>query len=116
MARPGDLGKSKIAPIRFSTSSGGLVLVDVVADDEDAPNRQAGPTPTLENALQGVSTGVNVLLESLTNIRSMPDEVTLEFGIRISSQAGAVIAAQPDGAQFRAVVSYRRQAAADAGA
>jgi hypothetical protein len=108
------------AHLRFSTSPEGLVGFDVIDDVDVIDGEGSGPRRSpgeivretyrsFEETTKAVSAGVDILLNSLMQVRAQPDEVTLEFGISLSADAGAVITKTSDDAHFHAVVAYRRQ-------
>jgi hypothetical protein len=47
---------------------------------------------SLQSALEDVRSAANVAIEKLQSLAQEPDEVEIEFGIRLNAQAGAVIA------------------------
>lgn len=84
--------------MRFDLTGGGSVLVEV-DDDERGVVRAARTRGAVESAATSLSvalTGVrDAAAEALRQFREMataPDEVQLEFGVRLNAEAGAVIA------------------------
>jgi hypothetical protein len=79
-------------------SGGGTVLVEV-ADDEPGIERAARvdevvvkARASLEGALDQVRAFANATLLRLEDLARQPEQVEVEFGIRLNAEAGAVIA------------------------
>ncbi|NUP00145.1 MAG: hypothetical protein HOV96_40895 [Nonomuraea sp.] len=75
---------------------GGQVTVEI-AEDEAGPRRVSRPgevvvtaTKTLEKALEPIRAAAAAALASMRSIG--PDEVELEFGVKLNAETGAVIA------------------------
>jgi Trypsin-co-occurring domain 1 len=79
-------------------SGGGTVLVEV-ADDEPGIERAARvddvvikARESLENAMDQVRAVANATLSKLGDLARQPEQVEVEFGVRLNAAAGAVIA------------------------
>ena len=79
-------------------SAGGAVLVEV-ADDEPGIERAARvddvvvkAKSTLEGAMEQVRAFANAMLGKVSDLAQQPEQIEVEFGIRLNAQAGAVIA------------------------
>jgi Trypsin-co-occurring domain 1 len=84
--------------VEFRTDNGGSV---VVAVDDTEPGVQlvarndgslAQATDTLEAALRRIHTAAESALRVFRAGRLQPDAVEIEFGVRLTAEAGAVIA------------------------
>jgi hypothetical protein len=84
--------------LRFELDSGGAVLVEV-ADDEPGIEQAARVDDlvvkarvSLENALDQVRAVANAAVARLRDLAEQPQQIQVEFGIRLNAEAGAVIA------------------------
>lgn len=85
--------------VQFELPDGGVVFAEVTADEPGM--RRAGRTAdemwvkaatNLDQGLDGVRSAANATLDKLQNLARKPDEIELEFGVRLTAAAGAVIA------------------------
>lgn len=118
--------------VEFGLEDGGVVLVrvaDDVAPQEWAPGSdQAHARPphgsittrgwgdstvveraqhTFEGAVEKVMPAVESVVERLRSAIDAPDEVTVEFGIELNAQAGAILAAAGTTASLSVSVTWR---------
>jgi hypothetical protein len=84
--------------LRFELDSGGAVLVEV-ADDEPGIEQAARVDElvvkarvSLEDALDQVRAFANATLGKVQDLVQQPEQIEVEFGIRLNAEAGAVIA------------------------
>lgn len=83
--------------VEFKTEDGALVVVEGAEDATgsrlvsrgDGPDRAAR---TFESALDGVRAAAESALRVFRDGSLQPDAVELEFGVKLSAEAGAVIA------------------------
>jgi hypothetical protein len=102
--------------VEFPLQDGDTVLVQV---DEVA----AGPVTrglgdrrlviehaeqTFEQAIARVQPAAQALISRLRALADSPDEVGVEFGLELSAEAGAFIAAASSTANFKVTLSWRR--------
>ncbi|MFI9241627.1 CU044_2847 family protein [Streptomyces sp. NPDC053086] len=83
--------------VEFRTEDGALVVVEGVATRSGARlvSRGDGPAQaarTFEGALDGVRAAAAAALRVFRDGSLRPDAVEIEFGVRLSAEAGAVIA------------------------
>ncbi|GAA3157527.1 hypothetical protein GCM10010521_51920 [Streptomyces rameus] len=83
--------------VEFRTEDGALVVVEGVATRSGARlvSRGDGPAQaarTFEGALDGVRAAAAAALRVFRDGTLRPDAVEIEFGVRLSAEAGAVIA------------------------
>jgi Trypsin-co-occurring domain 1 len=85
--------------VQFELPDGGVVFAEVAADEPGvrrAARTEDGlwvkATANLDTALEGVRTAANVALDKLRNLGQTPDEIELQFGVRLNATAGAVLA------------------------
>ncbi|NUT94680.1 MAG: hypothetical protein HOY78_21935 [Saccharothrix sp.] len=84
--------------ISFRLPDDDLVLVEVTADGpEIEPVSRAGnvirsATASLEESMRQVRDAASTALASFRDMPERPDEVQVEFGVKLNAEAGAVIA------------------------
>jgi hypothetical protein len=83
--------------VEFKTEDGAQVVVEAVDEESGARlvSRGDGPAQavrTFESALAGVRAAADSALRVFREGALRPDAVELEFGVRLSAEAGAVIA------------------------
>jgi hypothetical protein len=104
--------------LRFE-SGGGTVFVEV-ADDEPGIERATRvddvvikARESLESALEQVRVVANVTLAKLGNLARQPEQVEVQFGIRLTAEAGAVIARTEAEGHLQVKLTWSRSAAGD---
>ncbi|MDT0612072.1 CU044_2847 family protein [Streptomyces lancefieldiae] len=83
--------------VEFKTEDGAQVVVEGLDDEDgarlvsrgDGPAQAAG---TFEGALEGVRSAAESALRVFRDGALKPDSVELEFGVKLSAEAGAIIA------------------------
>ena len=107
--------------VEFPVGSGQSVLVQV----EDSP---AGPvtrgigtqsiatraSQSFEDAIGRVRPAAEAIVAQLRSLAVAPDEVGVEFGLELSAEAGAFIAAASTRANFKVSVTWHRLAEPEA--
>jgi Trypsin-co-occurring domain 1 len=100
--------------VRMPLEDGGSVVVEV-ADDGTDVQRIGRERPavqdaaeTLQQALSRVRPAVDAVLDTVRGMAERPDRVTLEFGIRLSAEAGVVVARAATEANFTVSVEWSR--------
>lgn len=88
--------------VEFELESGGSILVEVdveddLADGELVPAANAGELvamagQSLEQALSSVRRVAASIIAQLEDLPRKPDEVTVEFGVKLAGKANAVFA------------------------
>jgi hypothetical protein len=104
---------------QFPLEGGGSVLVEV-ADAAPAgpvtrgwggtgdPRTTVQVQESFQQVIGRVGPAASAVLETLTGLSRVPDEVTVEFGVQLSAQAGAFIATLGSAANFKVTVSWQR--------
>ena len=101
--------------VEFSLEGGGTVLVEVDALEEPGPIPAARGEvvqrahKTFEEALEVVRPMAQVILDKLHALHDPPDEVQVEFGLKMSAEAGALIAAASAEANYRVTLTWKRE-------
>lgn len=104
--------------VEFPLSEGGSVLVQVSGSNgEDVvtrgwrEDRQQGVSEraqeTFESAVTKVRPAADALLSSLVGLTHTPQEMTVEFAVELSAQAGAYIATLGSTANFKVTLTWR---------
>lgn len=95
--------------LEFSTDDGGTVLVET---------QQFGPVPaspgdiaskalvSFEKSLQSILGGARALREAARSLSS--DQTTIEFGIKFSAKAGAIISSIDSSATFKVSMTWNK--------
>ena len=100
--------------VEFPLEGGGSILVEVV--EEETPGvRPAARTDvpekarqTFEAALDKVRPIASVLINKFRNISDPPDEVQVEFGLKMNAEAGAIVASTGVEANYRVMLTWKR--------
>ncbi|GAA2357618.1 hypothetical protein Cme02nite_51390 [Catellatospora methionotrophica] len=107
--------------LRFATEDGGEIVVQI--DDEEPGFQRASrvtdgvatATETFEGALRSVSHAASSALRVFREGALHPDEIEIEFGIRLNAEAGAVIAKTSVEGHLSVKLHWSRNPAAPAG-
>jgi hypothetical protein len=104
--------------VEFPLETGGSVLVDVTGHHTGPVTRSLKGTEvferarqTFEEAVGRVRPAVEGVIGQLRSLAEMPDEVHVEFGLDLSAEAGAFIAAVSTTANFTVALTWRRDPA-----
>jgi hypothetical protein len=104
---------------QFPLNGGGVLVVEVDAADSPArrvmrganPEAVATATATFESALQTVRSAAEGILHQLRSLAEPPDEVEVEFGVKMSAETGAIIAKASTEANFKINLTWKKDAA-----
>jgi hypothetical protein len=103
--------------IEVPLESGGSMLMEVEMDEPErrgmVPSARPGEmaakaNETFEEALEQIKPGANAIVEKLRSMSSQPDEISVTFGLKMSANAGAIIAASGVDANFTVVLTWNR--------
>ena len=106
--------------VEFPLDQGGSVLVEVDEPSagpvvrgfgKDQPSLAERTDKTFEEATASVTPAARSLIKRLRSIDDPPDEIGVEFGVRLSAQTGAFIASVAADANFTVSMTWRRSAA-----
>lgn len=102
--------------VEFPLEDGGTILVEV-----DVPE-EAGMVPaglgegvpekarqSFEAALDKVRPAAQTIIKKLRSLHDPPDEVEVEFGLKMSADAGALIAAAGVEANYKVTLTWKRE-------
>lgn len=100
--------------VSFPVDAENAVLVEVDLDEpEIGPASRAGDlirsaTTSFDGALANVRTAASVALANFRDMDVRPDEIQLEFGLKLNAQAGAVIAKTGMDGHMQVTLTWRR--------
>lgn len=102
--------------IEFELEDGGTILVEV-----DTPE-EAGIVPaargegvaskaqqSFEAALDKVRPAAQAIIRKLRALHDAPDEIEVEFGLKMSAEAGAIVAAAGAEANYKVTLTWKQQ-------
>ena len=103
--------------VEFPLEDGGAILVQV---DEPAPEggvvRAARPgevlkkaSQTFESALDKIKPAAGAIIAKLRGLADPPDEIEVEFGLTLSAEAGAFVAAAGAEANYAVKLTWKRE-------
>ena len=104
---------------QFPLKDGGLLVVE--ADAVESPGSRvmrgsaaedavAQATNTFESALENVRSAAEAILDQLRSLAQPPDEVAVEFGVKMSAELGAFVAKTSGGANFKINLTWKKSA------
>jgi Trypsin-co-occurring domain 1 len=102
---------------------GGSVVVEVDGAQPPGPVTRGGRREefiveagqTLEDALDRVAPAFRSLVDRLHALAEHPDEINVQFGLRINTEVGAIIARTSGEANFTISLRWTREEPKDAG-
>jgi len=105
------------AMMEYPLANGGTIVVEVEGTTSEVVTRGWGDAragrvleqanETFESALTKVRSAADAMVDSLTGLRSIPDEVTVEFAVQLSAEAGAVITSIGSTANFKVALTWK---------
>ncbi len=106
--------------IEYPLIVGSLVLVEV-----EEPDRPGGPqmrglphqshetreraSQTFDDALDKVKPAAAAIIAKFKELKTPPDQIGLEFGIKLSAKAGAFIASTDAEANFKVTLTWKHE-------
>lgn len=106
--------------LRFELEDGGSVVAQMdsvdggVVDATSASDVVARATGSFESALEGVRRAAASTLRRMSTLPQRSDEVTIEFGIQLDAEVGAVLARTGAQGHLQVQVTWRRDGAGPA--
>ena len=103
--------------VEFPLEDGSTILVEV-----DEPESAGGTArvargdnktvakanQTFEKALDKIKPTANAVISKLRDLTHSPDEITVEFGLKLSAEAGAVLAAAGIEANYKVTLTWKK--------
>ena len=103
--------------IEFPLEDGSSIVVEV-DEPESGVVRAARPgeiavraSQTFESALEHVKPAAGAIIAKLRGLSDPPDEMTVTFGLKLTAQAGAVVAAAGVEANYMVTLRWQRERA-----
>lgn len=100
--------------IEFPLEDGNILVIEA-----DWPKAEGGIVPaarpdeiavkavqTFEAALEKVKPAATAIIDKLRSLADAPDEVSVEFGLKMSAEAGAVVAAVGTEANYKVILKW----------
>jgi hypothetical protein len=100
--------------LEYLLENGSIVRLDVNSVDasDGVRGRRVGfltrAEETFEAALDSLRPAVEAITRKLTNFQNVPDEIGVEFGVRLSAEAGAIIASTSADAHITVKLGWKR--------
>jgi hypothetical protein len=101
--------------VEFKLEDGSSVLIETESVSGRPVTRGGRATEmistaedTFEQALGRMGPTSAVIIERFREMAQQPDEIEIEFGVKISAEAGAIIAKTSGEANFRIAVRWKR--------
>jgi len=106
--------------VEFPLEEGGSVMVEVeTTDAEEGVVRVARPgelavkaIQTFESALETIKPAAGLIIEKLKTLVNPPDEIVVEFGIKLNADAKAYIASAGAEANYKVSLKWINKAVA----
>jgi Trypsin-co-occurring domain 1 len=106
---------------QFPLKNGGFLFVEVDAAEPSPGRVMRGSsvatqaiteaTNSFESALENVRSAAEIILHQLCSLAQPPDEVAVEFGVKMSAESGAIIAKLAGEANFKINLTWKKSAA-----
>ncbi len=103
--------------IEFPLEDGTAILVEADVPEEPGmvPAMRGGPGmpekagQTFEAALDKIRPAAQTIIQKLRALHDPPDQIQVEFGLKLNAQAGAFIAAAGTEANYRVTLTWKRE-------
>ena len=102
--------------VEFELEEGGTILVEVDAPQEAGMVKAARggevvqrAQQTFEAALDKVRPAAAAIIKKLRTLHDPPDEIEVEFGLKMSAEAGAVVASAGVEANYKVTLTWKRE-------
>jgi len=108
-------GKNMNQLVEFPLQDGNSIIVEVDEPGDAGLVRAARPgeivakaQQSFEDALDQVKPAASAIIAKLRNLHDGPDEISVEFGIKLSAEAGAFIAAAGIEANYKVALKWSK--------
>ena len=102
--------------VEFPLEDGSTILVEVESPEGGGmvPAARGGETvvkaqETFEAALDKVHPAASAIIAKLRDLHDPPDEIGVEFGLKMSAEAGAFVAAAGVEANYKVTLKWKRE-------
>jgi len=100
--------------VEFELEDGSSILIET-EDTRSRPTMRGGSASeavvkadeTFADALRRIGPTSSAIVERFRDLPQRPDEIEVEFGIKVSAEAGAIIARASGEANFRVVLRWK---------
>jgi Trypsin-co-occurring domain 1 len=102
--------------VEYDLEAGGSVMVEVDVEDEFAEELVPAATPgemiakartTFEKALGGIEPVAKAVIAKVRALEVAPDEVNVQFGLKLTGEAGYIIASASGEANFTLSLNWQ---------
>ncbi|HKQ07601.1 MAG TPA: CU044_2847 family protein [Blastocatellia bacterium] len=104
--------------VEVPLEQGGTLLIEVDDPEIRTGIRSISPTEvaeqakqTFESALEKIKPAASAIVDKLKSISDPPDQIGVEFGIKLSAKASAFIASSDAEANFKVSLTWKRNKA-----
>ncbi len=99
--------------IEYEIEDGKSVVVEIEVDEEELGPASLGDTiakaqQSFEQALDAIGPIAGKLLTRLEEIPKKPDQIAVEFGLKLGSKVGVVIASGSSEANFKVSLTWNK--------
>jgi hypothetical protein len=102
--------------IEYDTADGNVIVIELDEPESEGMVRasRAGDIAekarqTFEEAVARIKPATNAIITQLRDLAEAPDEIDVEFGIKLSVKAGAIIASTDAEANFKVALKWKRK-------
>src|SRR5690348_12288935 len=101
--------------VEYPLEEGGVILVEVDVPQSTGFERASRvsdivkATQTFDQALERVKPAAQKIIAKLRSLTEPPDEIVVEFGIKLGAKAGALIASADAEANYTVHLTWRRE-------
>ncbi len=103
--------------IEFPLDGGGTFLVEVDELQQEGGLQRAGVAgevieraqQTFQNALERIKPAAAAIIAKIRELPDTPDELTVEFGIRLSAAAGVVLTKAAAEGNYKIILKWTRE-------
>lgn len=107
--------------VEYMLEDGGSILVEVdEPETRGGITRAARPgelavkaTQTFESAIEKIKPTTEIIINKLRGLSSAPDKLSVEFGLKMSAEAGALIAAASAEANYKITLTWNKEKTSD---
>lgn len=105
-------------PVEGQDDSVVVEVFTVESDEGDVPAAKPGEiaykaNQSFEQALEPLKHTVNALVGKLRGLHEAPNEIEIEFGLKMSAEAGAIVAAVGVEANYKVTLKWKRDSSSD---
>ena len=108
--------------VEFPLDDGSTMIVEVAESEQEGLERVSRggdiilrAQVTFENSLDKVKPAAQFILDKLRSLHDSPDEIEVQFGINLSAECGAVLAAAGVTANYSVKLTWTKEKASDKG-